>query len=408
MITARISATCLLTAVVLGAFVAPSPAENWPVWRGPRGDGTSLETSVPRQWSATQNIKWKVPIPGKGHASPVVWGDRIFLVTATENERVLLCLDRLSGRILWNKTVLESPRERIHRLNSYASSTPATDGRHVFVSFLDEKQMFIAAYDFDGKQVWGRQPGVFSSVHGYCASPILWKDTLIINGDHDGKAYIVSLHKDSGKTAWKTMRPNRIRSYCTPLLRRIDGRNQMILSGSRSVASYDPDTGRQHWVIDGPTDQFVASLVYNGDLLFMTAGFPERHMMAIRPDGHGNVTKTHVAWHTRSGCSYVPSPIAAGPYFLVVDDRGKASCFKAATGDRLWYEKLGGRHSASLVSANGLVYFLADDGVMTVVRPGPKLNVIARNELGEACNASPAITQGQMLIRGDRHLFCIE
>jgi len=407
-ITARISATCLLTAVVLGAFVAPSPAENWPVWRGPRGDGTSLETSVPRQWSATQNIKWKVPIPGKGHASPVVWGDRIFLVTATENERVLLCLDRLSGRILWNKTVLESPRERIHRLNSYASSTPATDGRHVFVSFLDEKQMFIAAYDFDGKQVWGRQPGVFSSVHGYCASPILWKDTLIINGDHDGKAYIVSLHKDSGKTAWKTMRPNRIRSYCTPLLRRIDGRNQMILSGSRSVASYDPDTGRQHWVIDGPTDQFVASLVYNGDLLFMTAGFPERHMMAIRPDGHGNVTKTHVAWHTRSGCSYVPSPIAAGPYFLVVDDRGKASCFKAATGDRLWYEKLGGRHSASLVSANGLVYFLADDGVMTVVRPGPKLNVIARNELGEACNASPAITQGQMLIRGDRHLFCIE
>ena len=399
---------CLAMPLIL-IFSDAALAENWPGWRGPRGDGTSLEKNVPIRWSGTQNIVWKVPIPGKGQASPIVWGKHIFVVTAIKEkkQRILLCLDRKDGKILWQRVVLEAPLERINSLNSYASSTPATDGQRVYVSFLDVDKMFIAAYDFDGNRVWEVRPGVFSSMHGYCSSPVLWKDKVIVNGDHDGPSYIVALSRATGQTIWKTPRPNRTRSYCTPIIRQIDGRNQMVLSGTMCVASYDPDNGKQHWLIDGPTEQYVASIVYNGELLFMTCGFPDRFIQAIRPDGRGNVTDTHVLWQKDRDCSYVPSPIAFGPYFLVVADNGVATCFEAKTGKSCWRERLGPHYSASLVSANGLVYFLSDKGVMTVVRPGAELEVVARNELGENTYASPAISDGQIFLRGDKHLYCI-
>ncbi len=399
---------CLAMPLVL-IFSDAALAENWPGWRGPRGDGTSREKNLPLRWSETQNVMWKIPIPGKGHASPIVWGRHIFVVTALKEkkQRILLCLDRKDGKILWQRVVLEAPLERINSLNSYASSTPATDGQKVYVSFLDRDKMFVAAYDFDGNKVWAVWPGVFSSMHGYCSSPVIWKDKVIVNGDHDGPSYIVALDRTTGQTIWKTPRPNRTRSYCTPIIRQIDGRNQMVLSGTMCVASYDPDNGEQHWLIDGPTEQYVASLVYNGELLFMTCGFPKLFMQAIRPDGRGNVTDTHVLWQKDSDCSYVPSPIAFGPYFLVVADNGVATCFEAKTGKSCWRERLGPHYSASLVSANGLVYFLSDKGVMTVVKPGAELDIVARNELGENTYASPAISDGQMFLRGAKHLYCI-
>jgi len=395
----------MLIAPVSGAALG----ENWPAWRGPCGDGTSLEKNVPVKWSATENVVWKVSIPGKGHASPIVWGDRIFVVTAAEEQqqRVLLCLDRTKGRLLWQRIVLEAPFEKLHRLNSRASSTPATDGEKVYVSFLDRDKMFVAAYDFDGNEVWSVRPGVFSSVHGYCSSPVLWKDKVIVNGDHDGPAYLTALKRTTGETIWKTPRPNKTRSYCPPIVRHIDGRNQMILSGSLCVASYDPDTGKQHWIIDGPTEQYVASLVYNGELLFMTCGFPDRFVQAIRPDGRGNVTKTHVAWQKEKDCAYVPSPIAIGPYFLGVSDSGAATCYEATSGKILWRERLGPHFSASLVTANGLAYFLSDKGIMTIVKAGPKFEVVTRNDIGEDMRASPAISDGQMFLRGVKNLYCI-
>ena len=399
---------CLAMPLIL-IFSDAALAESWPGWRGPRGDGTSMEKNVPIRWSGTQNILWKVPIPGKGHASPIVWGRHIFVATAIKEKkhRILLCLDRKDGKILWQRVVLEAPLERTNSLNSYASSTPATDGQRVYISFLDRDKMFIAAYDFDGNRLWEIRPGVFASMHGYCSSPVLWKDKVIVNGDHDGPSYIVALSRATGQTIWKTPRPNRTRSYCTPIIRQIDGRNQMVLSGTMCLASYDPDTGEQHWLIDGPTEQFVASIVYNGELLFMTCGFPDRFIQAIRPDGRGNVTDTHVLWQKDRDCSYVPSPIALGPYFLVVADNGVATCFEAKTGKSCWRERLGPHYSASLVSANGLVYFLSDKGVMTVVKPGAELEIVARNELGENTYASPAISDRQIFLRGAKHLYCI-
>lgn len=409
--------TLLPAILVLGlvpvAPSAPARGENWPGWRGPRGDGTSLEPEIPIRWDGPsgRNIVWKTELPGTGHASPIVWEDRVFLASCREDrkERVLLSLERKTGKILWERAVVESPLERKHRLNSYASSTPATDGRQVYVSFLDRDQMLVAAYDFDGNRQWLVRPGVFHSVHGYCSSPVLFKELVLVNGDHDGDAYLVALDRRTGNTVWKTPRENKTRSYCVPILRQFDGRMQMILSGSKCVASYDPNDGSRHWILDGPTEQFVASIVDNGKLLFMTAGFPEHHILAIRPDGRGNVTGTHVVWRTEKGCSYVPSPIVAGngQFFLVVSDEGIASCFEAETGKRHWRERIGPHYSTSAVSAGGLVHFLSDEGVTTVIRPDTRFEVVARNTLGEPCRASPAISQGRIYLRGQTHLFCI-
>ena len=402
----------LLAFLILLSQTAAPAAENWPGWRGPRGDGTATQApNLPVAFSIETDTAWKTKIPGTGHASPIIWEDRIFLVTAEEENtnRSLLSLNRKTGEILWQKTVLKSDFEDIHRLNSRASSTPVTDGERIFVSFLDRENMFIAAFDFEGNELWKSRPGTFSSKHGYCSCPVLWNGKVIINGDHDGDAYLVALDQKTGEEIWKTERPNKTRSYCTPIIREIDGRTQMILSGSLSVASYDPDTGDQHWVIDGPTEQFVASIVYHEDLnlLFMTCGFPQKHMLAIRPDGSGNVTKTHVAWRDTAGASYVPSPIAIGGYFLVVADNGVASCFVAETGERHWRERLPGGHSASILAANGLAYFTSDEGIVSVLKPGPTFDVIAQSEVGENVYASPAVYGNQLFIRGEEYLFCI-
>jgi outer membrane protein assembly factor BamB len=411
-----------LVALSLMLLLVPlAQAENWPGWRGPRGDGSSEAASPPLAWNGKtgDKIAWQAATPGGGHSSPIVWGETLFLTAcddATE-ERVLAAYDARTGEKRWQRVVLQAPLEKKHQLNSFASGTPATDGKLVYVTFLEPEfssktertpgAMAVAAYDFDGQQQWIVRPGRFASVHGFCSSPVLFENLVILNGDHDGESYVVALDKRTGEQKWKFARVHKTRSYCTPIIREIDGRTQMIFSGSKCVTSLDPRTGSEHWSIQGPTEQFVASLVYNGDLLFLTAGFPERHMLAIRPDGRGDVTDTHVAWRTQKGASYVPSPIACGDYFLVVSDDGIASCFDAATGERHWMERLGKHYSASLLTAGGLVYFLADDGIMKIVRPGPKLDVVAENPLGEFIYASPALAHGRLYLRGEKHLFCV-
>jgi outer membrane protein assembly factor BamB len=245
-------------------------------------------------------------------------------------------------------------------------------------------------------------------MNGFCSSPILYKDLVIVNGDHDGDGYIVALRKQTGEEVWKIDRPNKTRSYCAPLIREMAGKTQMVLSGTKCVASYNPANGSLRWIIDGPTDQFVASPVYSErtGLVYITGGYPDHHILAVKPDGNENVTKTKIVWRTNKGVAYVPSPIIEGDYFLIVSDSGVAHCFEAATGRILWQERPG-EHHASLLSANGLVYFLNDDGVTTVVKPGVQFASVARNELGERTFASPAISEGQIFVRGDKHLFCV-
>ena len=238
--------------LVLICWAAPAQSENWPCWRGPRLDGTSVEARIPVHWSANSNILWKAVLPGSGHASPVVWADRLFTVAALNTqERVLLCLDRGTGRTRWQRAVVRSPLEPKHALNSHASSTPATDGAQIYVAFLDQTQMVVAAYDFEGAQKWLVRPGPFASRHGFCSSPILFEDKVIVNGDHDGDGYIVALSRKTGKELWRIDRPNKTRSYTVPLIREMAGRMQMVLTGTKCTTSYNPNDGKLIWIIDG-------------------------------------------------------------------------------------------------------------------------------------------------------------
>jgi outer membrane protein assembly factor BamB len=411
----------MVMAVLAAGADTQAVVEHWPGWRGPRGDGTSLEQHVPTRWDGPSlaNVAWRVPVPGRSHSSPIVWDNKVFVSTCLEEQsrRVLVCFDRRGGDLLWQRTVLEAPLEKKHLLNSFASGTPVTDGECVYVAYLEADfagdtqatpgNIVVAAYRLDGQQAWLVRPGRFASIHGFCTSPILFEDLLIINGDHDGDSFIYGLDKRTGATVWKTPREHKTRSYCTPIIRELDGRTQMVFSGSMCVVSLDPRDGSQHWIIDGPTEQFVASLVDNGKLLFMTAGYPEYHILAIRPDGHGDVTDTHIAWRTTRGCSYVPSPIVVGDYFVVASDDGIVSCFDAETGHRHWMRRMAPHYSGSAVSAEGLVYLIDDAGTTKIIRPGPEWELVAENELGENCYTSPAISHGQIFIRGEQHLYCI-
>ena len=419
----------LLALFITALIFTPTHAENWPGWRGPRGDGSSNSQSPPLQWNAEtgDGIVWKTEIPGIGHASPIIWEDHAFIVTCDLDAqmRQLIALDAKKGDILWKRDVINAKLEKKHALNSFASGTPATDGKLVYVTFFEagdqeiiapnvgsERKIFpgkmvVAAYDYEGNQKWIVKPGEFISAHGYSSCPVLYKDLVIVNGDHDGDSYILAINKNTGETVWKTKRSYGIRSYCTPLIREIDGRTQMVFSGSKHIISLNPENGNVHWVVEGPTEQFVASMVYDGELFYMCAGFPTYHVMGIDPRGKGDVTESHVRWHSKEVRCYVPSPVVIGDYLIVADDRGTANCYSTKDGTRLWLDRLGNHFSASLLQANGLAYLIADNGLTKIVKPGKELEIVAENPLNEYVYASPALANNRLFIRGEKHLFCI-
>jgi outer membrane protein assembly factor BamB len=400
------------TAALGGLFLlcGLAVAEDWAGWRGPRADGTVADSGYPLKWTATQNVRWKTPIPGTGHSSPVVSKGRVFVTSCIEPERkrMLYCVDRTNGNVLWERCVLVSELEKKHAQNSWASSTPAADGERVYVTFLDRPRVRVYCYDDAGNKLWERSPGEFHSQHGFCSPPVLHKDLVIVNGDQDAEAYIVALDRKTGEERWRADRPNRTRSYCPPVVVEVAGKKQLVLTGSKCVASYDPDTGKQLWIIDGPTEQFVSSMVLHDDVLLMTAGYPTHWVMAIDPSGSGNVTNTHVLWSKKNEGGYVPSPVAHGGKLFCVDDKGVATCWDVKTGKLDWKERLSGSgHHASAAVSDGRVYFTADDGVTFVVRAAGEFEVLAKNPLGEAVYASPAFSDGELFLRGAKHLFCL-
>jgi outer membrane protein assembly factor BamB len=401
-------------AFVLTIAVPLAAAEDWPGWRGPRADGTVADKGFALKWTDTENVKWKLPLSGSGHSSPVVSKGKVFVAGCVEADkaRVLYCVDRASGQLLWQKTAVVSELEKKHGENSWASSTPACDGERVYITFLDRPNLRVFCYDYAGNVVWEKTPGEFHSQHGFCAPPIVYNDLVIVNADQDApsgqKAYIVAFDKKTGEEKWRIDRPNKLRSYCPPVIVEAAGKKQMVLTGSKCVTSYDPDTGKQHWIIDGPTEQFVSSMVYHDGVLLLTAGFPVHWVMAIDPSGSGNVTKSHVLWSKKNEGGYVPSPVAhAGKLFLVTD-AGKASCWDVKTGEMHWQEQLSrSKHHASAVAADGRVYFTADDGITYVVKASTEYALLSKNPLKEKVFASPAFSDGDIFIRGEKHLWCI-
>jgi outer membrane protein assembly factor BamB len=416
-------------------------ATNWPQWRGPGGMGISTEKNLPVEWSATKNIKWKTPIAGRAHSSPVVWGNRVFLTTAIEGPVVagakavqhmigdkeflhpdsigadrkqtfkVICLNASNGKVLWEQTAFEgTPYDNRHRKSSFAASTPATDGKMVYAFFGTEG---LYAYDMNGKLQWKAELGKLGTVGmGTGTSPILHENFVIVQCDEENGAasFIVAVDKKTGKEVWRSPRKVQV-SWATPILVTTAKRSELIASGTESIVAYDPATGKELWRHKGVESNAIPSPVANQDMVFVSAGFPAKIAMAIRLGQSGDLTgSTNVAWKYAKGTAYVPSPILYGDYLYLTTDRGILTCLDAKTGE-VKYE--GGRipipatFTASPVAFDGKILLTSEDGDTFIVKAGPKHEILGTNSVGEPVYASPAISDRKIFIRGENNIYCI-
>jgi outer membrane protein assembly factor BamB len=418
-----------------GAFAGTS----WPQWRGPSGQGISEEKNLPTTWSPTKNIKWKTQITGRGHSSPIVWGNKIFLTTAIEGPVVpgakavkhmdgdkeyihpdsvgadhkhffkVICLSRETGKILWEQTSFEgTPYDDRHRKSSFASSTPATDGKYVYAFFGSEG---LYAYDMKGKFAWKADLGKLATAGmGTGTSPILYDNLVIVQCDEENgeRSFIVGINKKTGKEVWRTPRKVQV-SWATPLLVRTTNRAELITSGNKAVIAYEPATGKELWRHKGVDSNAIPSPVANNEMVFISAGFPARIAMAIKLGGSGDLVDS-VVWKYAKGTAYVPSPILYGEYLYLTTDRGILTCLDARTGE-VKYE--GGRvpipatFTASPIAFDGKILMTSEDGDTFVIKAGPKHEILGTNTVGEPVYASPAVADGNIFIRGERSLYCI-
>lgn len=404
---------CLGVLAVGVAMAVSGMAENVPGWRGPRGDGSTLEKNLPTKWSATENVAWKTEIAGLGHSTPIVWDDKIFLTTAREDSqaRVLLCLNRKDGKILWQQTVVTSPLEKKHKENSYASTTPATDGQLVYISFLEGTQtVVVAAYDFGGNLKWKKTPTTFKSDWGFASTPVLWQDRILISCCSKVNGEIVALDKKTGATLWLKKADKPGQAFSPPYVREMAGKVQMIIQGNESITSYDPKDGKELWTVEGPSKEFICTPVYNeaSGILLGSSSWDKKIALGIKPDGQGNVTGSKIDWKGKDG-PWIASAVTSGDSFYFFSPTPKSlNCWKAATGESVWQMKdVAIHHSSPLLTADGLIYFAADDGIVRVVKASPQMELVATNVMGENVYASPVAHEGQILLRTFKALYCI-
>ena len=400
---------CASALCVLCFELCVSALPQWPQFRGPDGQGHSLDRNVPSEWSESRNIAWKTPIAGMGWSSPVVAGGRVWLTTATGDKEFslrALAFDVESGREVVNVEVFHVRRPReINPKNSWASPTPIVDGDRVYVHFGAEG---TAALTTAGEILWTARHR-YESQHGAGGSPVLYGDVLVFSGDGSDSAFVVAIDTRTGKVRWKTSRRAPYdQAYSTPLVIRVGDRDQIVSVGAYRTAAYDPQSGKEIWRV-GYADGFsnVPRPVFGKGLVYIATGFQQPSIIAVRPDGSGDVTKTHVAWTLQRGAPLTPSPLLVGDELYIVNDGGIASCLDAASGTLHWQQRLGGSFSASPVFADGRIYFLAEQGVTTVIAPGTTFRRLATNTLDGALLASMAITDGSLIIRSDRNLYRI-
>ena len=406
--------------VLLVSAAGTVAAENWPQWRGPQLNGISSETNLPVSWDTTTNITWKLALPSWSGATPIVWEDRIFLNVADGENLFLWAVDRAKGTRIWEQP-LGGGNHR-ERKQNMSSPSPVTDGRRVWVM---TGTGILKGFDFAGRELWARDIqadyGRFGLNWGYASSPLLHEGVLYVQVLHgmktDDPSYVLKIDAATGRTIWRVERPTRaIRespdSYTTPALLRHGGTLEIVITGGDVVTGHDPATGRELWRMDGlnpqnnPNYRIVASPVVHGGLIY--APTRERPLLAIRPGGRGDITASHLAWSTDDGPD-VPTPVTDGTFFYMVRDNGVMWCLDAKTGKPLYGpERLKpGTYSSSPVLADGKLYISNEDGLTSVVRAGPKFEILAENALNDYILSSPAISDGQVFVRTAGHLWAI-
>ena len=434
----------LLAPVTIGA-------ENWPAWRGPRATGVSAETNLPERWSATENVAWQARLRGAGVSSPVVFGDRVFVTSqegsgirrqgnhpsliqgadrAASGERtltlrpssgqggaadadttrfVIAAFDRGSGKLAWERVLeAEGDLQPVHDKHNLASPSPVTDGEQVYAWFGTGQ---LAALDMSGKVVWQRhlakEYGPFDINWGHASSPALYKDSLILLCYHSPAAYLLSVDTKTGKTRWKVDRGKDVISYSTPII--VDGSRgpELIVNTSQGVEAHNPETGERLWHFSEPNRFPIPVPSPHQGVLYLTRGYRSGPYMAIRTGGRGDVSKTHVAWHVPTGAPYVPSAVYYDGLFYMAGENGIVNAIDAATGERVWQERIGGIFTASPVAGDGKVYLVSETGETVVLQAGRTPKVIARNAIDGHFVASPAIAGGRLFLRADDRLIAV-
>ena len=405
----------VLTLALASCLGKPVRADDWPEFRGPTGQGLLLKGKLPTTWSKDKNVVWKREIPGKGWSSPIIVAERVYLTTAVagdDGDQSLraVCLDTAKGEILWDKEVFHQDGKgapNIHGKNSHASPTPLLRDGKLFVHFGHQG---TACLNLDGKILWRNTTLRYAPVHGNGGSPILVDDLLVFNCDGGDKRFVVALNVTDGGVRWKTNRTvaaTKNFSFGTPLLIEVDGRKQIVSPASNVVSAYDPADGKEIWKVRYNGYSLIPRPVYGHGLVFVCTGFDRPILLAIRPNGKGDVTDTHVAWKTNKAVALTPSLLLVGDELYMASDAGMASCLDARTGKVYWQERLGGSYSASPLFADGKLYFQSEQGTGVVLQAGKEFKLLAKNALDERSLASPAAADGALFIRTEKHLYRI-
>ena len=399
-------------------FAAAAYAGDWPQFRGPTGQGHAPEEAVPLTWSETENVTWKVPVPGRGWSSPVLANGLAWLTTALTDAESgtslrLLAYDVETGDGRFDvEVVANDATTLLNQKNSFASPTPVIDpdGERIYVHFGAKGTAAVASGgEARGEVVW-RARFPYRSQHGNGGSPILHEGLLIVSIDGYDTAFLVALDARTGKERWRSVRPAPIsQAYSTPLAIRVGDSDQIVNVSAFRTTAHEPATGSEIWRVEYPGGfSNVSRPVYGNGLVYLSTGFNEPVLLAVRPTGEGNVTESQIAWRLRRGAPLTVSPILVGDELYTVTDTGIATCIAALTGNIHWQQRLGGNHSASPVLAGGRIYFQNEEGVTTVIAPGPEFEQLARNELDGSTLASIAVSDGALFIRTGTHLYRIE
>ncbi len=400
----------VLLLAALRCVAVGGSVECWPRFRGPNGSGLAPSAPIPTQWGE-KDYRWKVALPGKGHSSPVVWGERLFVTSGLKDgTRVVTCLSVRDGRKLWERRFPSKPHS-MNPLNSYATSTPALDAERIYLYWATPEAVTVVALDHDGNDVWQRNLGPFDSQHGGGVSPIVFDDLLVVPNDQRGKSFIIALDCRTGETRWKLDRRSVKAAYSTPCIYQPkDGPPELILtSTSHGVTSVDPRTGKVNWEFPRAFPlRVVSSPVVACGLIVGTCGVggSGRRLVAVRP-GSRDGRKPQLAYELKKNVPYVPTPIAVGDLLFTLAENGTVTCVRAATGERVWQGRLGGRFYGSFVHVDGRLYAISRKGEVFVIAASEKFELLGRTPLGEPSQATPAVAGGRMFLRTFSHLFCI-